>query len=89
MVWNERCKNQKTNGIFITGFSGIASPYWLSGFEDIYWNINKNNNDEIIRAAMESIGFLVNDIINIIKNNNPKNFIMKLQLVEEVPEAHF
>ena len=36
------CENKKTNGIFITGFSGIASPYWVSGFKDIYWNINKN-----------------------------------------------
>ena len=72
MKWNERCKNKKTNGIFITGFSGIASPYWVSGFKDIYWNINKNNDDEIIRAGMESIGFLTNDIINII-NNRPKN----------------
>ncbi len=73
MRWNERCKNKKTNGIFITGFSGIASPYWISGFKDIYWNINKNNDDEIIRAGMESIGFLINDIINIIKKHNPKN----------------
>ena len=41
-----------------------------AGFEDIYYNINKNNKDEIIRAAMESIGFLVNDILDILDDNN-------------------
>ena len=70
----KRCKNQDTKGIFISGFSGIAAPYWLSGFEDIYWNINKNNKNEIIRAAMESIGFLVNDIIEMLRVNTSANF---------------
>ena len=74
MQWDERCKNQDTEGIFISGFSGIAAPYWLSGFEDIYWNINKNNKNEIIRAAMESIGFLVNDIIEMLRVNTSANF---------------
>ena len=74
MLWDERCKNQDTEGIFISGFSGIAAPYWLSGFEDIYWNINKNNKNEIIRAAMESIGFLVNDIIEMLRVNTSANF---------------
>ena len=34
--------------------------------------INKNNKNEIVRAAMESIGFLVNDIMEMLDNNNPK-----------------
>ena len=72
MVWDKRCKRQNTEGIFISGFSGIAAPYWLSGFEDIYYMINKNNKNEIVRAAMESIGFLVNDIMKMLDNNNPK-----------------
>ena len=72
MVWDKRCKRQNTKGIFISGFSGIAAPYWLSGFEDIYYMINKNNKNEIVRAAMESIGFLVNDIMKMLDNNNPK-----------------
>ena len=71
MVWDERCKNQRTEGIFISGFSGVAAPYWLSGFEDIYHKINKNNKDEIIRSAMESIGFLVNDIMKMLDHNDP------------------
>ena len=70
MIWDQRCKNLSTKGVFISGFSGIAAPYWISGFEDIYHKINKNNKDEIIRAAMESIGFLVNDILDILDENN-------------------
>ena len=71
MVWDKRCKSQKTEGIFISSFSGIAAPYWISGFKDIYYKINKNNKDEIIRSAMESIGFLVNDIMEMLDNNDP------------------
>ena len=70
MVWDERCKRQSTEGIFISGFSGIAAPYWISGFEDIYYKINKNNKDEIVRAAMESIGFLVVDILEMMGHND-------------------
>ena len=73
MVWDKRCKKENTEGIFISGFSGIAAPYWLSGFKDIYYKINKNNKNEIIRAAMESIGFLVNDIMKMLDDNNTKN----------------
>ena len=69
MNWNERCQNVITNGVFITGFSGIAAPYWISGFDDIYHNLNKKNKNEIIRAGMESIGYLVNDIIDMLNNN--------------------
>ena len=69
MDWDGRCKNKKTNGFFISSFSGIAAPYWLSGFNDIYYNLNKKNENEIIRAGMESIGLLVNDIIDMLKNN--------------------
>ena len=69
MNWNERCNNINTNGLFISGFSGIAAPYWVSGFDDIYHNLNKNNKNEIIRAGMESIGYLVNDIFDMLNNN--------------------
>ena len=69
MNWDKRCKNINTNGLFISGFSGIAAPYWVSGFDDIYHNLNKKNKNEVIRAGMESIGFLVNDIIDMLINN--------------------
>ena len=72
MQWNQRCKNVNTEGVYIAGFSGIAAPHWLPGFDDIYWNINKNNSDEIIRAGMESIGLLTNDIFQILKKNIPE-----------------
>ena len=68
MNWNERVKNIKTDGIFIPGFSGIASPYWKSGFEDISINLDCNIN-QTIRAAMESIGLLTNDILSCLKKN--------------------
>jgi glycerol kinase len=69
MNWDERCNNINTDGLFVTGFSGIAAPYWVSGFEDIYHNINKKDKNEVIRAGMESIGFLANDIIDMLNNN--------------------
>ena len=59
---SNRTKNTKTNGVFIPGFNGIASPYWASGFKDILIDLPENNN-QIVRAAMESIGLLTNDII--------------------------
>ena len=66
MQWNQRIKLEETNGIFIPGFNGLAAPYWKNGFEDIRVDLSERPN-EIIRAAMESIGFLVNDILNCIK----------------------
>ena len=62
MAWHERVKNIKTNGIFIPGFNGLSAPYWKTGFNDIYVDL-KNNKDQIIRAGMESIGFLIYDIL--------------------------
>ncbi|MAI85962.1 MAG: hypothetical protein CMF99_02095 [Candidatus Marinimicrobia bacterium] len=68
MNWNERVKNIKTDGIFIPGFSGIASPYWKTGFEDILIDLDDDMN-QTIRAAMESIGFLTYDILSFFKKN--------------------
>ena len=65
MQWNQRIKLEKTEGVFIPGFNGLAAPYWKNGFEDIRIDLSERPN-EIIRAAMESIGFLVNDILNCI-----------------------
>ena len=64
LKWHKRIKGIKTEGIFIPGFAGLASPYWEPGFDDILINLNINNKDEIVRAGMESIGFLVNDIVS-------------------------
>ena len=64
MKWHELCSNQSTNGIYIPGFAGLAAPYWKSGFNDIYRNLDQKNKNEIIRAGMESIGSLVKNILD-------------------------
>ena len=64
MKWDERAANTETNGVFIPGFSGIAAPYWIQGFDDVYVDLDKNSDQStIVRAGMESIGLLVNDIL--------------------------
>ena len=63
MVWHERCIDENTNGIFIPGATGIAAPYWKSELGTVKIGLENAKNNEIIRAAMESIGFLVHDII--------------------------
>ena len=63
MVWHERCIDENTNGIFIPGVTGIAAPYWKSELGTVKIGLENAKNNEIIRAAMESIGFLVHDII--------------------------
>ena len=69
MKWDTRCENATTNGVLIPGFSGLAAPYWKSGFETIFHQLDGATHDEIIRAGMESIGFLVNDILNTMNMN--------------------
>ena len=71
MKWDTRIQDTNTSGIFIPGFNGLASPYWVSGFKNILIDL-PNDNDQIIRAAMESIGFLTNDIINCFKKKQLK-----------------
>ena len=63
MHWDRRCSGQSTEGIFLPGFSGLAAPYWRGGFDDIYLELDRHDPSPIIRAGMESIGFLVHDII--------------------------
>ena len=63
MHWDVRAKGIKTKGIYVPGFSGISAPYWKPGFPDIFNDTGEEPN-QIIRAGMESIGFLFNDILN-------------------------
>ena len=75
MRWDKRCEKTTTNGVLIPGFAGIAAPYWIDGFETVYHNLDGASHDEIIRAGMETIGFLVYDIYKSIVNKtkiNPK-----------------
>ena len=62
MLWDNRAEGINTEGIYIPGFSGISAPYWKPGFPDIFIDTFKEPN-QIIRAGMESIGFLFNDIL--------------------------
>lgn len=69
MVWHKRCDELETEGYFLPGFAGIAAPYWKEGLQTVS-NVNPENRNEYIRAGMESIGYLVNDILCAIKKNN-------------------
>ena len=62
MQWDIRSRGINTEGIYVPGFSGISAPYWKPGFPDIFIDTGKEPN-QIIRAGMESIGFLFNDIL--------------------------
>jgi len=66
MRWDKRCEKTATSGVLIPGFTGLAAPYWIDGFKTIYHNLNGASDDEIIRAGMENIGFLVHDIFKAI-----------------------
>ena len=67
MNWETRVNKKETDGVFIPGFNGLSSPYWKTGFDDLYVNLDKDP-DNIIRAAMESIGYLINDILECLKS---------------------
>ena len=71
MLWDKRIKNIDTQGIFVPGFSGISAPYWEPGFDDVYVDLGSDPN-QIIRAGMESIGFLFNDILSCFKSSGMK-----------------
>ena len=76
MLWDKRVRETNTNGVFIPGFNGISSPYWKTGFDDILIDL-ENNENQIIRAGMESIGLLANDILQCMTNAGielPKRF---------------
>lgn len=67
MQWASRC-TESTQGILLPGINGIASPYWTGEFEPVLLGFGENASaNEIVRAGMESIGFLVNDIWTIIQ----------------------
>ncbi|NOZ74036.1 MAG: hypothetical protein GXO90_01470 [FCB group bacterium] len=63
MVWDQRTATSSTAGAFVPGFVGLAAPYWKDQIETVFYRLSETQPDEIIRAAMESIGFLVHDIL--------------------------
>ena len=62
MNWHYRCQETETDGIYVPSTFGIAAPYWVDHTKTISEGYGNNLPNEIIRAGMESIGFLVNDI---------------------------
>ncbi|MFQ6615390.1 MAG: FGGY family carbohydrate kinase [Fidelibacterota bacterium] len=66
MRWEKRCK-RPTRGILIPGINGMAAPYWTDEFETALIDLSPGDNpDGVVRAAMESIGFLVADIFQVL-----------------------
>jgi|TARA_Y100000310_G_scaffold63867_1_gene59298 glycerol kinase len=62
MRWHKRCEHTRTEGVFIPASQGIAAPYWTDHLKPVSEGYGEDLPNEIIRAGMESIGFLVNDI---------------------------
>ncbi len=69
MLWHERCKKTETNGVYIPAVGGLAAPYWVDNYEPISKGYATDSKNEIIRAAMESIGFLTYDILELAMNH--------------------
>ena len=65
--WDEWCHDD-TKGIVVPGHNGIAAPYWTGSFETAFLHFSHNAGPhDKFRAAMESIGFLIHDICEIIE----------------------
>jgi glycerol kinase len=71
MQWDKRCEKTETDGVYLPGFVGLASPYWKDNLKTHMLGLEKASKDEIIRAAMESIGFLVYDILQLMNQHRP------------------
>lgn len=68
MRWERRCARTATQGVLVPGFAGLSAPYWRTGVETVQSGFEKPpSKDEIIRAGMESIGFLAHDIFSRMK----------------------
>ncbi|MEE9167997.1 MAG: FGGY family carbohydrate kinase [Candidatus Neomarinimicrobiota bacterium] len=67
MKWDERCTGA-TQGIVVPGINGISAPYWTGEFDTALMGFTESTHpNELVRAAMESIGFLVCDIWEILQ----------------------
>ena len=73
MRWNDRCLKTSTGGVFVYGDAGLAAPYWKDRFSTIEIDLDNVSADERIRAAMESIGFLIFDIVQSMKGSMKKS----------------
>ncbi len=69
--WDKLCQRTTTDGVLVPGYCGLAAPYWLDRFETVISKIDPVDTDQIIRAAVESIGFFTHDIITLIRRHLP------------------
>ncbi len=67
--WDQICQQTTTNGVLVPGYSGLAAPYWCDHLETVMAGLDRNDNDQIVRAAVESIGFFTNDILTLIRQH--------------------
>ncbi len=65
MLWHERCAETETSGVYVPTAGGLAAPYWKDNYKPISRGYHTDSDNEIIRAAMESIGFLTFDILEL------------------------
>jgi len=63
MHWYDRASGMETSGVIVPGFVGMAAPYWKDQFSTVFYKLDSASEDEIVRAGMESIGLLVDDIL--------------------------
>ncbi len=69
--WDMLCQQTTTAGVLVPGYCGLAAPYWRDSFKTVFSAIDQADTDQIIRAAVESIGFFTHDIITLIRSHLP------------------
>ena len=69
MLWHDRCSSTNTKRVYIPEFGGLASPYWIDNFKTPIKRSGFKSDNEMIRAAMESIGLLTFDILEIARKH--------------------
>ncbi|HCR86419.1 MAG TPA: glycerol kinase [Alphaproteobacteria bacterium] len=63
--------NDCNNVVFISAFSGLSAPYWMSTENaEIFGLTLDTNKAHIVRAAIESIAFQVKDVLEIMENES-------------------
>lgn len=62
---------ESTNGVyFVPAFAGLGAPWWDSDAKALICGMDRGaKKAHIVRAALESIAYQVNDLINLVKEN--------------------
>ena len=69
-------KVEDSNGVFVVpAFTGLGAPYWDMHARATIFGITRGvNRNHIIRAALESICYSVNDVLNAMREDSNMNF---------------